>query len=168
MNKTNRTIVYVAMYAALFVLFDRISDMLNIFKMANGGKLNLGPIVLLLSSYHLGCKNSLSVCLVSVILQFIVGSVTWYGFVSFLLDYLLGYCCYGLASIFKNYKAFYTGVLLTSIFRLLLSTISGTVAFMTPLWASFVYNFSYILPTTICAMIMVPILCRMLKPVLEK
>ena len=38
---TTKTMTMMAIYCALFVILDRISDMLNLFQMANGGKLML-------------------------------------------------------------------------------------------------------------------------------
>ena len=152
-----------AIYCAMFVLLDRISDMLNLFPMPSGGKLNLGPSALLMCSYHLGWKNGLLVGIVSVFLQLVIGSVGFYGIWSFLLDYLIAYAAYGLASLFPNYKYFYSGILITSLIRLASSTLSGTLLWETPLWGSLVYNASYMVPTTICVLIVVPLLCERLK-----
>ena len=157
-----------AIYCALFVILDRISDSLNLFKMASGGKLNFGPIALLLCSYHIGWKNGLLVSIASVFLQLIIGSVTWYGPASFLLDYLIAYSAYGLAQLFRNHGYFYPGVFITSAIRLLSSTLAGTIVWETPLWSSFVYNLSYMVPTTVCAIILVPLLCERLKPLMER
>jgi thiamine transporter len=154
-----------ALYCALFIVFDRLSDTLNLFKMASGGKLNFGPIALLVCSYHLGWKNGLIVSVTSVFLQLIIGSVTWYGIWSFLLDYLIAYSAYGLASLFPNYKYLYSGVLITSLIRLLSSTLAGTLVWQTPLWGSLTYNASYMIPTTVCVIILVPLLCERLKKV---
>jgi len=166
MKRTNtQTLALMALYCALFVVFDRISDMLNLFQMASGGKLNFGPIALLICSYHLGWKNGLIVSTTSVLLQLVIGSVTWYGIWSFLLDYLIAYAAYGLASAFPNYKYFYSGVLITSLIRLLSSTLAGTLVWETPLWGSLAYNASYMVPTTLCAIILVPLLCERLKKV---
>ena len=160
---TTKTIAIMAIYCAMFVLLDRISDMLNLFPMPSGGKLNLGPIALLMCSYHLGWKNGLLVGIVSVFLQLVIGSVGFYGIWSFLLDYLIAYAAYGLASLFPNYKYFYSGILITSLIRLASSTLSGTLLWETPLWGSLVYNASYMVPTTICVLIVVPLLCERLK-----
>jgi thiamine transporter len=154
-----------ALYCALFIVFDRLSDALNLFKMASGGKLNFGPIALLVCSYHLGWKNGLIVSVTSVFLQLIIGSVTWYGIWSFLLDYLIAYSAYGLASLFPNYKYLYSGVLITSLIRLISSTLAGTLVWQTPLWGSLTYNASYMIPTTLCVIILVPLLCERLKKV---
>ncbi|MBO4920227.1 MAG: energy-coupled thiamine transporter ThiT [Erysipelotrichaceae bacterium] len=162
---TTKTLSIMAVYCALFVILDRVSDSLNLFQMASGGKLNFGPIALLMCSYHLGWKNGLLVGITSVFLQLAIGSVKFYGIWSFLLDYLIAYSVYGLASLFPNWKYFYSGVLITSALRLLSSTLSGTLLWETPLWASLVYNASYMIPTTICAIIVVPLLCERLKKV---
>ena len=162
---TTKTMTLMAIYCALFVILDRISDSLNLFQMASGGKLNFGPIALLMCSYHLGWKNGLLVGITSVFLQLAIGSVKFYGLWSFLLDYLIAYAVYGLASLFPNWKYFYSGVLITSALRLLSSTLSGTLLWETPLWASLVYNASYMIPTTVCAIIVVPLLCERLKKV---
>ena len=162
---TTKTIAVMAIYCALFVILDRVSDSLNLFQMTNGGKLNFGPIALLMCSYHLGWKNGLIVGITSVFLQLVIGSVKFYGLWSFLLDYLIAYSVYGLASLFPNFKYFYSGVIVTSVLRLLSSTLSGTLLWETPLWASLVYNASYMIPTTICAIIVVPLLCERLKKI---
>ncbi len=163
-SKTS-TLALMALYCALFIVFDRLSDALNLFKMASGGKLNFGPIALLVCSYHLGWKNGLIVSVTSVFLQLIIGSVTWYGIWSFLLDYLIAYSAYGLASLFPNYKYLYSGVLITSLIRLISSTLAGTLVWQTPLWGSLTYNASYMIPTTLCVIILVPLLCERLKKV---
>ena len=159
------TLTIMAIYCALFVVLDRISDTLNLFQMASGGKLNFGPIALLICSYHLGYKYGLQVGIVSVFLQLVIGSVSFYGIWSFLLDYLIAYAVYGLASLFPNYKYFYSGILITSAIRLLSSTIAGTLLWETPIWGSLTYNATYMIPTTICAFIVVPLLCERLKNV---
>ncbi len=162
---TTKTLTIMAIYCAVFVILDRVSDALNLFQMANGGKLNLGPIALLMCSYHLGWKNGLLVGITSVFLQLAIGSVKFYGIWSFLLDYLIAYAVYGLASLFPDYRYFYSGVLVTSILRLLSSTLSGTLLWETPLWASLTYNASYMIPTTLCVIVVVPLLCERLKKV---
>ena len=169
MNKmSNRTIAVMAVYCALFVVCDRLSDALNLFAMASGGKLNFGPAILLIASYHLGWKRGLFIGVVSVFLQLAIGSVKWYGLASFMLDYMIAYSIYGIASFFPNYKYFYSGVLITSILRLLSSTLAGTLVWEVPFWGSLLYNAQYMIPTTIFAIIIVPIVCERLKPLMKR
>ena len=154
-----------AIYCALFVILARLSDMVNLFQMPSGGKLNFGPIALLMCSYHLGWKFALPVGIVSVFLQLAIGSVGFYVIWSFLLDSLIGYGVYGLASLFPTWKYFYSGIRVTSLNRLASSTLSGMLLWETTFWASLVYNGSYMIPTTLCAVIIVPLLCERLKKV---
>lgn len=157
-----KTLALMAMYCAIFVVLDRVSDLVHLFELPNGGKLNLGPIALLMCSYHLGYKKGSLVAFVSVFLQLAIGSVKWYGPTSFILDYLVSYTVYGLAELFPNFGFFYSGIVFTSILRLLSSTVSGMLNWQTPFFASLVYNASYIVPTTICALIVVPLLAKRL------
>ena len=169
MKKLNtRDLVYIAMYAAIFVVLDRLTDTVNLFKMPNGGKMNLATVALLLSSYHLGWQKGLITGGVCCVLMLATGSISFYGIVSLLLDYLLAYMGYGMAGYFKNYGVFYSGILITSLFRLLCSTLSGTLVWETPLWGSFTYNLSYLLPTFILDIIAVPLLYKALKPVISR
>lgn len=162
-NIKTETLAIMALYCALFVVLDRISDALNLFQMASGGKLNFGPIALLMCSYHLGFKNGLLIGVVSVFLQLVIGSVKFYGIYSFLLDYMIAYAVYGIASLFPNYKYFYSGIIITSLIRLMSSTLSGILLWESPFWASLTYNASYMVPTTICVIIVVPLLCERLR-----
>ena len=163
-----RDLVYIALYAALFVVLDYVTNALNLFRMPNGGSLSFATVALLLASYHLGDKKGLLVCLVAILLMFAIGSITYYGIASLLLDYVIAYCAYGLASAFKNIKWFYPGIIVTNLIRLASSTLAGMLVWETDLWGSLVYNGGYIIPTMIVDLILVPLLYNMLKPVLNK
>ena len=165
---STRDIVYIAMYAALFVALDRLTDMVSLFKMPQGGKLNFATVVLLLSSYHLGWKKGAIVGVVACVLMFATGSITYYGILSLLLDYVLGYIGYGFADLFPNFGVFYTGVLITSLFRLGCSTLAGCIVWESELMASLSYNASYMVPTMIVDLIMVPLIHKALQPVMGK
>lgn len=165
---STRTIAIMSIYCALFIVLDRVSDALNLFKMASGGKLNFSPAILLIASYHLGYKKGMFVGVVSVFLQLVIGSVSWYGPLSFMLDYMIAYSIYGLAALFPNYKYFYSGVFITSLLRLVSSTLAGTLVWETPFWASMAYNASYMIPTTIFAIIFVPLVCERLQPLMKR
>jgi len=163
-----RDIVFMAMYAALYVVLDYLHTAYGAFKMPQGGSLGVGTIALLLASYHLGWKKGTIVAVVTVLVGFAYGSVTYYGIVSFLLDYLLGYAVYGLACLFPNYKLFYSGIVATTLMRFVFSTISGMIVWQTPLWGSMVYQFTYLGPTLLLDIIMVPLLFKALQPVINK
>lgn len=152
-----RDIVLMAFYIALFAVLDFLGNLLP-FQMPNGGSIGFSTIALLLASYQLGWKKGLIVSIGSVLLMFITGPMYTPNLLGFLLDYLLAFGVYGLASLFPNYKYFFSGVLITNFLRFISSTLSGVLVWETPLWASIVYQTTYMLPTVVVDLILVPIL----------
>ena len=155
---TTRDVAYVGMYLALFYVLDVMSNIIPLFKMPNGGTLGLGTIALLLASYKLGWKLGLLTGSLSVLVQFVSGQMYLLGFVQFLLDYFIGFSAYGLACLFPNWKWFYSGILVTSAIRFMASLISGVVFYGLNWSGSAVYQATYIIPTMVLDMILVPIL----------
>ncbi|MBQ6450666.1 MAG: energy-coupled thiamine transporter ThiT [Solobacterium sp.] len=170
MGKQNsiRQLVYMAMYLALFFVFDWLSNQLPIFKMPNGGTLGLGVIPLILASYHLGWQKGLAVALLSVVLQFMTGQIYVVqnsdGFnifqiiLQFLMEYPIAFGVYGLSSLFPTKGKFYTGVAVTNLIRLALHVIAGHVYWATPWWGSFTYNAWYMIPTMILGLVLMPLI----------
>ncbi len=166
---STRDLVFMALYAALFVVLDRITDMVPMFAMPQGGKLNLGSIALLLASYHLGWGKGLICGLVANGLLFVTGSMNFYGSViSLFFDYIFAYTAYGLADLFPNYGLLFTGTIITNLIRLACSTFSGCVAWETEFWASLAYNANYIIPTMVVDAIVVPLVYKAIQPVIKK
>ncbi len=165
-NLTTRELVMLALYAALFIAFEFVQNQFGLFAMPQGGSMSISAVFLLLASYHLGYKKGVMLSLISVILQFITGRIffgTGIG-LGFILDYVVGYGVYGLASIFPNYKYLYTGVILTNLTRYLASTLSGMLFYGVNLSGSLAYNATYMVPTTLAAIILVPLIhTRMIK-----
>lgn len=179
MKKSNEissvsSLVFMAMYLALFFVLDWFSNQLPLFQMPNGGTLGLGVIPLILCSYHLGWKKGLGVGILSVVLQFMTGKIylvqnsdgfsTGMILLQFLMEYPLAFGIYGLSSMFPNKGAFYSGTMITNLIRLALHTVAGTVFWATPWAGSFTYNASYMIPTMIVSMILVPVIDRRLEP----
>lgn len=160
---TTRSIAYMAMYLALFFVLDYLSNTLPLFRMPQGGTLGLGTIALLLASYHLGWQLGLITAMLSVLIQFVTGQMYILGFTQFLLDYFIAFSVYGIACLFPNWKYFYSGVLITNLIRFLSSTISGVVFYGVTWWGSIVYQSSYMIPTLIVDLILVPLLVRALS-----
>lgn len=160
-NKT-REIVLMSFYIALFIVFEVAGNMIVFFKMPQGGSLGISTIPLLLASYHLGWRKGLYIGLLSVLLQFMTGVIYSPNLLGFLLDYVLAFSIYGLASIFPNRKWFYSGVIITNLSRLLFSTISGVIVWKTTWIASFVYNAYFMIPTMLLGIIMIPLLIDVL------
>lgn len=159
---TVRDITYMAMYLALFVVLDYMANILPLFKMPNGGTLGLGTIALLAASYQLGWQKGLVVSLLSVLMQFITGQMYLLGFVQFMLDYVIAFGIYGIACLFPNWKWFYSGVLITNLIRFFSSTLSGVWFYETTWPASMAYQASYMVPTTILGLVVVPLLMHFL------
>ncbi|MBO4218906.1 MAG: energy-coupled thiamine transporter ThiT [Erysipelotrichaceae bacterium] len=168
MKLTTRDIVYIALYAALFVVLDYLTNLFNLFRMPQGGSLSFATVALLVASYHLGWKKGLLVCVVSIILMWVIGSITYYGIVSLLFDYIIGYLAYGLASLVPSYKAVHFGIIVSNLIRLAASTFAGCYVWGSELPASLSYNAGYIVPTMIADLILVPLVLMAIEPVIKR
>lgn len=157
-----KDLVYCAVYVALFLVLDFMSNQINFLRHLNGGSVSLGVIPLYLASYHLGVGKGVLVSLLSIVIQIFMGRVFFVSFLAFTLDYVIAYGCYGLAVLFKNFKIrkinFYSGIVVTSGIRFISATISGMFFYGVPLWGSLVYNFDYIFVTMLICLITVPII----------
>lgn len=163
---STRELVLTAMYAALFMAVELIQNYFGLLKMPNGGSLGLSSIILLLASYQLGLRKGLVVSLTSVALQFVTGQMyLGTGILGFFLDYILGFGIYGVAVAFPNFNKFYSGVLVTNLIRFIGSTISGVLFYETPIWGSILYNSTYMIPTAIVGLILVPLINERLKSI---
>lgn len=167
-NLSVKDLVLMAFYVALFMVLDTFVNTLGIFQMPNGGSLGVSTLALLMASYHLGWKKGLFVSVVSVFAQIVTGPMYTIDLLGFLLDYLLAFSVYGIACLFPNFGYFYTGVLVTNFIRFICSTISGTVVWGVDLWGSIVYQATYMVPTLILGLIIVPLLYKAVEPSIKK
>ena len=168
MKWTTKDLVYMALYAALFIVLDVAVNTLGILQMPNGGSLGVSVIPLLMASYHLGWQKGPVVAVLSILLQYVTGPMYTPDLIGFLLDYFFAFSVYGLASLFPNYKWFYSGVLITNLVRLISSTLSGILVWETAPWASLVYNATYMIPTTILCLVLLPLVMPRIKPLMNK
>ena len=168
MKWTTKDLVYMALYAALFIVLDVAVNTLGILQMPNGGSLGVSVIPLLMASYHLGWQKGTVVAVLSILLQYVTGPMSTPDLIGFLLDYFFAFSVYGLASLFPNYKWFYSGVLITNLVRLISSTLSGILVWETAPWASLVYNATYMIPTTILCLVLLPLVMPRIKPLMNK
>ena len=164
MKWTTKDLVYMALYAALFIVLDVAVNTLGILQMPNG----VSVIPLLMASYHLGWQKGTVVAVLSILLQYVTGPMYTPDLVGFLLDYFFAFSVYGLASLFPNYKWFYSGVLVTNLVRLICSTLSGILVWETAPWASLVYNATYMIPTAILCLVLLPLVMPRIKPLMNK
>ena len=168
MKWTTKDLVYMALYAALFIVLDVAVNTLGILQMPNGGSLGVSVIPLLMASYHLGWQKGTVVAVLSILLPYVTGPMYTPDLIGFLLDYFFAFSVYGLASLFPNYKWFYSGVLITNLVRLISSTLSGILVWETAPWASLVYNATYMIPTTILCLVLLPLVMPRIKPLMNK
>ena len=167
-NLSVRELVLMAFYVALFMVLDTFVNTLPFFQMPNGGSLGLSTIPLLMASYQLGWQKGLVVSIVSVFAQFATGPMYTPDLLGFLLDYLIALSVYGLACLFPNFGWFDSGVLITNVIRFLSSTISGCVVWgLLPL-PSAAYNATYMVPTLLLDLVLVPLLLKALAPLMNK
>lgn len=103
------------------------------------------------------------VAMLSILMQFITGEMYLLGFVQFLLDYFIAFSVYGLACLFPNFGWFYSGILVVNAVRFFSSTLSGVLFYQTPFVPSMAYQASYMIPTLILDLVLVPMLVKALK-----
>lgn len=161
-------LVLMAFYVAMFMVLDTLTNTVGFLSLPNGGSLGVSVIPLLMASYQLGWKQGLAVAVISVFAQFVTGPMYTPNLIGFALDYLLAFGAYGLAVMFPNYGMFYSGVVITNLMRFLSSVLSGVVVWQTPLLASISYNATYMLPTLILTVIVIPVIMKVLEPRLRR
>lgn len=157
MKITVKDLSLMAFYLALFAVLDVIANWLP--KPGQGGSIGLGIIALLLASYHLGWKKGLIVSLGSVVLQFMTGAMYIVHPIQFLLDYVVAFGVYGIASLMPMYM----GIVVTNIVRYICHVISGIVFFGAGVEGSVLlfslgYNAGYMIATLIVCLIAVPLI----------
>ena len=162
-NVTVKELVLMAFYVALFMVVDVVTNYIPFLQMPNGGSLGLSSVVLLLASYQFGWKRGTLVCIVAVLLMFVTGPMYIPDLAGFLLDYLIAFGVYGLASLFPNFGWFYSGVLITNVLRFVSSTISGVYVWGVDWMGSIVYQATYMIPTTILGLVLVPLVWKFIK-----
>lgn len=150
-----KDLVLIGFYLALFYVLDVLSNSFALFKMPQGGTLSLSVIALILASYHLGFKKGCIVSFGSILVQFLSGPMYIANPLGFILDYLIAFGFYGLASLFKNPIV---GSLTTNFVRFISHVLSGIWVWQTALWPSITYNGLYMLPTAIVSTILVYVL----------
>ena len=160
---TVKDLCFMALYAAIFVVLDYITQFIPLLQMPQGGSIGLGTISLLLASYHLGWKKGVFVGVVSVPLQYLTGQMYVNGIFGLLFDYIVPFGIYGIASLLPNIGYLYLGILVTNFIRFICHVLTGIVIWETPLWGSVTYNGPYMLATCMVGLLVVPVLYNRLK-----
>jgi thiamine transporter len=159
-------LIQIALYAAIFIVLDFISNLIPFLKMPNGGSIGISVTVLLLASYRLGWRNGLVVVGIALVLMFITG-VFSQNLLDYIYEYVIAFSVYGLAALVPTFTIrgipIHTGIYASNFLRFLIHWSAG-VWFWGFTWpASFVYNAPYMLATTIVCAFIVPVLLIRLK-----
>lgn len=159
MRIKTRDIVMIAMYIALYLVLEKVSAMIPILEMANGGKVSLSALVLIIAGYHLKPKKGLLVVILSLVGRFILIKPPYFlNIFQFLADYVIPFSFYAFVSLIPDVKlnkiSLPIGVIVADILRLASHTIGGVIFWGYTLkgniWlASFLYNLPYMVVTCI-------------------
>ncbi len=136
--------------------------------MPAGGHVSIATLFLIFIGFRNGKNYGFIGCIVFAIVNWLLdGRVTniW----SIFLDYIIAFGIFGISGFFKNVIKENKQLLFIAIFfvcttiRFISSTISGIIAFDTPLWGSIVYNAPYTYVSFILSVILGCILLPKLK-----
>lgn len=158
--------VWIGVYAALFIALDYVSNQVPFFRMPNGGTVGFSTIVLLLASYHMGWKKGLFVSLLTIPLQGFFAPFYFVNIFGFILEYVVAFGIYGLASLFPNinYKVeIMTGVIVVNVIRFFIHLVAGVYFWEITWMGSFIYNFGYMFMTLIVGLIFTPLIYKRIK-----
>lgn len=170
-----RDLSYMALYAALALVLEYVSQMIPLLQMPNGGSINLGVIVVVVASFHLSWKKGIAVGLLWWGLGFMMGMNSWYlNPMQYVLDYILPAVVCGMASISPRIGR--TNVLMGCTLAMGIRFVStvlsgvyywppeGSVAGSSGAWLySLGYNGGYNLATLIVVIVVVPLCLRRLQ-----
>ena len=163
-NKTKQ-LVFSAMAIALATV---ISVVIKLPSLPNGGSTTLFSMLLVcLIGYWYGPVTGLIGALAYGVLQFITGPYVIHP-AQVLLDYPLAFAALGLSGFFSNKKnGLITGFLVGASGRFFFHMISGLIFYTTyvdnfsgnaaAIWASTVYNLSYILPEVVLTLVLLAV-----------
>lgn len=166
---TINDIVEIAVFVSLAIVLD-----LSIFEIkvvANGGSISLMMVPLVLISLRKGFVKGFIAC--GVVFGLLSCLIDGYGFITYPLDYLLGFGSMALVGLFrplimnKEAKITVKGVLflllaiiVACIGRTAASTISGIVIYETPFVESLIYQLTYMGPSMILLIVLSLLLYR--------
>lgn len=158
-----RDLVFIAVYAALFVVLEVMDNVFGLFKMPQGGSLSLSVLAIIFASYHLGFKRALITTVIAFLVRFIVLTPKDVVHpVQFVLDYILAPGSYALAVLVPDLKIsklkFPIGVLISGVLQFAFHAISGFAFYaeyhtLNMFWGILSYTATYVVPTVIAAFI---------------
>lgn len=101
-----KTMAYMALYVALYVVLKFIGNMIPFLDMPNGGSIELELIAVFIASYHLGWVKGLLVGLLSWVITIVMGFEMWFvSPVQIILDYAGPLAVCGMASLLWPFRS---------------------------------------------------------------
>lgn len=176
MRKNPFAIKQIVFSGAAIALATVIATVIKLPSLPNGGSVTLfSMLIVCLIGYWYGIKTGVIAAFAYGILQFITGPYVVHP-VQVLLDYPLAFAALGLSGLFSNSRnGLLKGYLAGVAGRFLFHEISGLIFYttylggfgdnLTAIWASTVYNLSYILPEAIltCILLLIPAVSSAMK-----
>lgn len=178
--KTNtRFITEVAVLTALAIVLDFFDRSAMGFAWINGGSISTSMIPIFILAFRWGLKGGLTGGFILGLVQILLGqawllpatSGWWKVIVQAGLDYPIGFMMIGFAGLFSKDK-FYTmwaGIVTGGVLRLLSHVLSGVLFFaeyagdQNPFIYSIIYNSTYMIPSIVLSIIVVPIIVKRVK-----
>ena len=138
-NKTLKTMIFMAMYAALAVVLEIFKDFIPFTSIwANGGSIDISLIPLVFASIHLGYIVGTLTALLEFVISFVIGAQKLYFapynvILGFLCDYIIPIVVMGFSSflikkegkISGNIIRLEAGIFICMIIRILSQVLSG-------------------------------------------
>lgn len=165
MSKNSFTIKQIVFSGTAIALATVIATVIKLPSLPNGGSVTLfSMLVVCLVGYWYGAKTGIIAAFAYGILQFITGPYVVHP-LQVLLDYPLAFAALGLSGFFSGSRnGLLKGYIVGVIGRFFFHEVSGLIFYTTYLgdfggnlaavWASTVYNLSYILPEAILTIIL--------------
>jgi len=155
-------------YGAISIALSFVLSFIRLFRMPNGGSITPASMLpLLIYAAAFGTRPGVVCGVAYGVLQFIQGGEMFHP-VEFILDFLLAFAFLGLAGIRfpKKWKTW--GILCAMLCgilgRCLCATLAGYFVWGSELWASFVYNITYLGPDgAICLLLAYPLAPRLIR-----
>ena len=157
-------------FAALSIALSFVLSCFRLFRMPQGGSVTPGsmlPIMLFAAAYGVGPGVVVGVAYGA--LQYLQGG--WFLNVwQFLLDYLLAYGALGLAGLAKRLPktwGLYAAIIIAAVVRAVSATLAGYMFWDTALWASLVYNGTYLIPDTLICIVLALLVAKPVMKILQ-
>ena len=159
-------------FAALAIALSFVLSCFRLYRMPQGGSVTPGSMLpLMLFSAAFGVGPGLLAGVAYGLLQFFQGGAELLNVWQFLLDYILAFAALGLCGLYKYLPktwGLYASMAFAAVGRALSATLAGYMFWGSDsLWASMVYNGTYLIPDTIICIMLAVIIAKPIMQVLK-